>query len=64
MLGQKHQAGSLLATNIDTFALKGLPHFLHAVDTIIISMQRSNMLQKGLPSRSLSALKPRALDFR
>lgn len=64
MLGWMHQAGSLLATNIDTFALKGLLLFPHAVDTIIISMQRSNMLQKGPPSRSLPALKPRALNCR
>lgn len=64
MLGQEHQAGSLLAANIDTFTLKGLPYFPHAVDTIIITVHCSNMIQKGIPSRSLRALKLRALDCR
>lgn len=64
MLGQMYQAGSLFATNIDTFALKGVTHFPHAIDSVIISVYRPNMLQKGLPSRTARALKPRALDCR
>lgn len=59
MLGQVHQAGSLLATNIDTFTLKGLPYFPHAVDTIFISLHRSNMLQKGFRHEVCGHLNPR-----
>lgn len=44
MLGQAHQVGSLLETNIDTFTLKGLPHCPHAIGTTIISVTRPNML--------------------
>lgn len=64
MLGQAHQAGSLLATNIDAFTLKDLPYFPHAIESVIISVHLPNMLQKGLPSRTARALKPQALDCR
>ena len=54
-VGQAHQPSSLLMANSNTVATKRVPHFPHAVDAVIVSVNLANMLHNNSVTKTAGA---------